>query len=131
MKSNSSGLIAHPIAPIQRPLAINPLPAKLGSNILDSKFNNNVLNTLVPNLVPDLNKLELLGREVQYQQDLQTGLEVSTIRQTPIFKRLASFIIRSTFSTLFPYGKANFNILQSRIVTLAAYAKYMLKYQDN
>jgi len=44
--------------------AINPLPAKLGTNIPDGKFNNNVLDTLVPNLVPNLNKLELLGCEV-------------------------------------------------------------------
>jgi hypothetical protein len=49
---------------VQRPPAINPLPAKLSSNILDGKFNDDVLDTLVPNLVPDLNKLELLGREV-------------------------------------------------------------------
>ena len=52
------------------------------------------------------------------------------MRQTPLSKRLASFIIRGAFPTLFPYGKANFNILRSRIVTLAAYTKYMLKYQD-
>ena len=64
MESNSSGLIAYPTAPIQRPSAINPLPAELSSNILDGKFNDNVLDTLVPNLVPNLNKLELLGREV-------------------------------------------------------------------
>jgi len=38
--------------------------------------------------------------------------------------------MRSAFPTLFPYSKANFNILRSRTVTLAAYAKYMLKYQD-
>ena len=56
------------------------------------------------------------------------GLEVPTIWQTPLSKRLASFIIRSTFPTLFPYNKANFNILQSYIVTLAAYTKHMLKY---
>ena len=49
---------------MQRPPIINPLFTKLSSNILDSKFNNNVLDTLVPNLVPNLNKLELLGREV-------------------------------------------------------------------
>ena len=51
---------------MQCPPAINPLPAELGSNILDSEFDNNVLNTLVPNLVPNLNKLELLGREIQH-----------------------------------------------------------------
>jgi len=49
---------------MQRPLTINSLPTKLGSNILDGEFNNNVLDTLVPNLVPNLNKLELLSREV-------------------------------------------------------------------
>ena len=49
---------------MQYPSAVNLLPAELGSNILDSEFNNNILNTLVSNLVPDLNKLELLGREV-------------------------------------------------------------------
>ena len=49
---------------MQYPPTINPLPAKLGSNILDGKFNNNVLDTLVPNLVPNLNKLELLGYKV-------------------------------------------------------------------
>ena len=49
---------------MQCPPIINPLPAKLSSNILDGKFNNNVLDTLVPNLVPNLSKLELLGRKV-------------------------------------------------------------------
>ena len=49
---------------MQRFPAINPLPAELSSNILDSEFNDDVLNTLIPNLIPDLNKLELLGREV-------------------------------------------------------------------
>jgi len=56
--------MAYPTAPIQHPPNINPLPTELGSNILDSEFNNNVLDTLVPNLVPNLNKLELLGHEV-------------------------------------------------------------------
>jgi len=49
---------------MQRPYIINPLPTKLSSNILDGEFNNNVLDTLVPNLVPNLSKLKLLGREV-------------------------------------------------------------------
>ena len=49
---------------MQRPPAINPLPTELGSNILDGEFNNNILDTLVPNLVPNLNKLELLGYKV-------------------------------------------------------------------
>jgi len=49
---------------MQHPPTINPLPAELGSNILDSEFDNDILDTLVLNLVPNLNKLELLGREV-------------------------------------------------------------------
>ena len=64
MESDSNGPTAHLIAPMQHLLTINPLPAKLSSNILDSEFNDNILDTLVPNLMPDLNKLELLGREV-------------------------------------------------------------------
>ena len=38
--------------------------------------------------------------------------------------------MRGAFPTLFPYSKANFNMLRSRIVTLAAYAKHIFKYQD-
>ena len=55
--------MAYPTALIQHP-TINPLPIGLGSNILDNEFNNNILDTLVPNLVPNLNKLELLGRKI-------------------------------------------------------------------
>jgi hypothetical protein len=53
------------------------------------------------------------------------------MRQTPLSKRSASFIIHGAFPTLFPYSKADFNMLRSRIVTLATYAKYILKYQDS
>ena len=56
--------MAHPTTPVQYPPAINPQPTKLSSNILDSEFNNDILNTLVPDLVPNLNKLELFSREV-------------------------------------------------------------------
>jgi len=52
------------------------------------------------------------------------------MRQTPLSKRSASFIMRGAFPTLFPYGKADFDMPRSRTVTLAAYAKHMLKYQD-
>ena len=38
--------------------------------------------------------------------------------------------MRGAFSTLFPYSKADFDMPQGRTVTLAAYAKHMLKYQD-
>ena len=63
MESNSSSPTAHPTTPMQHPPTINSLPAELSSNILDGEFNN-VLDTLVPNLVPNLTKLELLGCEV-------------------------------------------------------------------
>jgi len=56
--------MAYPITPMQYPPTINPLSIKLSSNILDNKFNVNILDTLIPNLVPDLNKLELLGYKV-------------------------------------------------------------------
>ena len=64
MESNFNSLIVYPISLIQYPPAINPLPAELSSNIPDSEFNNNILNTLIFDLVPNFNKLELLGREV-------------------------------------------------------------------
>ncbi len=35
------------------------------------------------------------------------------------------------FFTSFPYSKADFDMPRSRIITLAVYAKHMLKYQDN
>ena len=56
--------MAYSATPMQHPPAINPLPAKLSSNILDSEFDNNILDTLVPNLVHNLSKLELLGCKV-------------------------------------------------------------------
>src|SRR6266700_2058659 len=52
------------------------------------------------------------------------------MRQTPLSERSANYIMHSTFPTLFPYGRANFNAPRRRTVTLAAYAKHMLKYQD-
>jgi hypothetical protein len=61
LESNSSSLIAYLTAPIQRP---STLSTELSSNIPDGEFNNDVLDTLVPNLVPNLNKLELLGCDV-------------------------------------------------------------------
>src|SRR6266568_8366170 len=38
--------------------------------------------------------------------------------------------MRGAFPTLFPYGRADFDTPRRRIVTLAAYAKHMLQYQD-
>jgi hypothetical protein len=64
LESNSSSPTAYPTTPIQHPPTINPLPTELSSNILDSEFNNDILDTLVPNLVPNLSKLELLGYKV-------------------------------------------------------------------
>ena len=64
MESGSNSRIAYFIASMQHPSVINFLPAKLSSNILDSEFDDDILDTLIPNLVPDLNKLKLLGCEV-------------------------------------------------------------------
>ena len=58
------------------------------------------------------------------------GLEVLTVRQIFLSKQSANFIMRGAFPTLFLYGKADFDMPRSRMVTLAAYAKHMLKYQD-
>ena len=63
MESNSSGLIVYPPTSIQ-PSAVNYLLIKLNNNILNSEFDNNILDTLVPNLVPNFNKLELLSCEI-------------------------------------------------------------------
>ena len=49
---------------MQHPPTVNPLPVEPSSDILDGEFDNNILDTLVPNLVPNLNELELLSREV-------------------------------------------------------------------
>src|SRR6266567_3168876 len=38
--------------------------------------------------------------------------------------------MHSTFPILFPYSRADFDTPRRRTVTLAAYAKHMLKYQD-
>ena len=44
---------------------VNPLFIELGDNILNSVLNeDNILNTLVPDLVPNTNKLELLMYKV-------------------------------------------------------------------
>ena len=64
LKSNFSSLITYFITPVQYPPAINFLPAELNSNILNSEFDNNILDTLIFNLVPNFNKLELLSHEV-------------------------------------------------------------------
>jgi len=65
-ESDSSGPTAYPTALMQHSLAVDFLPAELGSNILNGEFDDNVLDTLVPDLVSNLNELKLLGREVQY-----------------------------------------------------------------
>jgi hypothetical protein len=64
LESDSSSLIAYPTALMQYPPTVNPLPAKLSSNVLDSEFDDDILNSLIPNLVPNLNELKLLGCKV-------------------------------------------------------------------
>ena len=46
---------------------INPQPVRLSNSISNGKFDDNVLDTLIPDLVPNLNKLDLLSREVYHQ----------------------------------------------------------------
>ena len=45
---------------------INPQPIRLSNSILNNNFDDDVLETLIPNLVPNFNKLDLLNREVYY-----------------------------------------------------------------
>jgi hypothetical protein len=45
---------------------INPQPIRLSNSILDSDFDDDILETLIPDLVPNLNKLDFLCREVYY-----------------------------------------------------------------
>ena len=69
-------------------------------------------------------------RKIKQQQDQQNGVELPTMRTTPISKRAASFIISGAFPTIFPIGRANFDLPRSRLVNLAAFAKHILKYKD-
>jgi len=118
LESDSSNLRAHlpprsqaTLAPTGNPArAINPQPVRLSNSISDGEFDDDVLDTLVPDLVPNLNELDLLSREVHHQQCLQVGLEVPTVRQTPLSERSANYIMRGTFPTLFPYGRADFDM---------------------
>ena len=55
---------APPRYPLSTP-AVNPLPAELSDNIPDGVLNkDNILDTLIPDLVPNTNELELLIRKV-------------------------------------------------------------------
>ena len=45
---------------------INPQPVRLSNSILNGKFDNKILDTLVPNLVLNLNKLDFLSCKVYY-----------------------------------------------------------------
>ena len=84
----------------------------------------------MPDLLPNTSKLELLARKIKQQQGQQNGIKLPTIRTMLISKRAASFIISGTFPTLFPIGRANFNLLRSYLVNLTTFAKYILKYKD-
>ena len=96
--SDSSDPITSPPLMLQAALAPtgNPAPAishplaGLGNDIRDGELDDDVLDTLVPDLVPDLGELELLRREVQCQEGLRAGLEVPTVRQTPLSERSAN-----------------------------------------
>jgi hypothetical protein len=45
---------------------INPQPVRFSNSILDSDFNDDILETLVPDLVPNFDELDLLNHEVYY-----------------------------------------------------------------
>jgi len=49
---------------MQRLPIINPLLIEPSSDILDGEFDDDILDTLVLNLVPNLDKLGLLSRKV-------------------------------------------------------------------
>ena len=70
-------------------------------------FDDNIQDSVVPDLLPDTSELELLVREIEQQQDQQNGVELPTMRATPISKRAASFVISGAFPTLFPTGIAD------------------------
>ena len=65
----------------------------------------------MPDLLPNTSKLKLLVCEIEQQQNQQNGVELPTIHTTPISEQAASFIISSAFPTLFPMGRADFNLL--------------------
>ena len=78
---------------------------------LEYNFNNNIQDNIIPDLLPNTSELELLVYKIEQQQDQQNSVKLSTIYTTPISKRAASFIISSTFPTLFPIGRADFDLL--------------------
>ena len=45
---------------------INPQPIRLSNSILNGEFNDDILDILIPNLVPNFNKLDFLSHEVHY-----------------------------------------------------------------
>ena len=65
----------------------------------------------MPDLLPNTSELELLMHEIEQQQNQQNGVELPTIYTTPISEQAASFIISGAFPTLFPTGRADFNLL--------------------
>ena len=78
LESDFSNLRAHfpprlqaILVPMGNPAcAINCQPVRLSNSISDGKFNNDILDSLVPDLVPNFNKLDLLSCKVHYQQCL-------------------------------------------------------------
>ena len=78
---------------------------------LEYNFNNNIQDSVVPDLLSDTSELELLVCKIEQQQNQQNGVELPTMYTTPISKQVAFFIISSIFPTLFPMGRADFNLL--------------------
>ena len=112
------------------PSTLNPTPHPRNPAVaepLEHDFDDDIQDSVVPDLLPDASELELLVREVEQQQARQNGVELPTMRATPISERAASFIISGVFPTLFPTGRADFDLPQSYTVSLVAFTKHILK----
>jgi hypothetical protein len=72
---------------------------------------DNVQDTVVPDLLSDVGELELLLQEVEVQQrGAMCGVELPTLCATPVSERTDTYVMRSAFPTLFPTGKADFDM---------------------
>ena len=78
---------------------------------LEYNFDDNIQDSIVLDLLPNISELELLVHKIEQQQDQQNSVNLPTIYATPISERAVSFIMSGAFPTLFPIGKADFNLL--------------------
>ena len=64
----------------------------------------------MPDFLSDTSKLELLVHKIKQQQGQQNGIKLPTMHTMPISEQAASFLISGAFPTLFPTGRADFNL---------------------